>query len=50
MENIIKTLYTAFYQETIEVSYSEQVIVTLSTVVLIAAIIIPLIHIVALMY
>tara|TARA_B100000809_G_scaffold254571_1_gene291934 strand:+ start:913 stop:1059 length:147 start_codon:yes stop_codon:yes gene_type:complete len=45
MEEVIKTIYTAFYQKTIGVTYQEQVIVTLVTIGFALAIIIPLIGI-----
>ena len=48
MEKVIKTAYTLFYQNPNGVSYREQVIVTLSTLGFIAAIITPLIYLVAL--
>ena len=41
MERIIKTVYNTFYQQTTEVSYKEQVIVTGATIIFILGIIIP---------
>ncbi len=46
MERVIKTVYTAFYQKTTNVSYREQVIVAATTVVFMLVIILPLLSVV----
>ncbi len=48
MEEVIKTVYTAFYQKKKGVSYREQLIVTLSTVGFMVAFIIPIIYLITL--
>ena len=44
MEKVIKTVYFSLYQKTKGVSYKEQVVVTLSTVVFMSVIIIAAVY------
>jgi len=48
MDEVIKKIYSSLHQKTKGVSYKEQVLVTMSTIVFMLVIIIPLIYLVTL--